>query len=122
MLAFAIPPLALVTALSFVRSANANWAAPAVLSMTILAVAFWLRTGDWRWLWATLAVGVAVQVLLIVGDANAYRITRAGAGQQGGHLSAHARLAAARRQGGADRACGTARRPSPPKAVAKWRR
>lgn len=75
MLAFAIPPLALVTALSFFRSANANWAAPSMISMTILAVAWWLRNGQRRWLWATLALGVVVQLVLIVGDANAYRIT-----------------------------------------------
>ena len=41
MLAFAIPPLAIVTALSLVRGANANWAAPVVVSMTVLAVAWW---------------------------------------------------------------------------------
>ena len=75
MLAFAIPPLALVTALSFFRSANANWAAPAAVSMTILAVAWWLRSDRWRWIWATLAIGAVVQVLMLVGDANAYRIT-----------------------------------------------
>ena len=75
MLAFAIPPLALVTALSFARSANANWAAPSIISMTVLVVAWWLRSGRTWALWATLAIGVFVQALLMIGDANAYRIS-----------------------------------------------
>lgn len=82
MLAFAIPPLALVTMLSFFRSANANWAAPACVSMTVLAVAWWIRSGTRRWLWMTLAIGVAVQILLLIGDANAYRITLAALGDR----------------------------------------
>lgn len=82
MLAFAIPPLALVTALSFFRTANANWAAPSVLSMTILAVAWWLRTDRVWSLLATLAIGVAVQIALLIGDANAYRITVPALGKQ----------------------------------------
>lgn len=82
MLAFAIPPLALVTALSLVRSANANWAAPACVSMTVLVVAWWLRNGTWRWLWATLAIGVAMQVAVLIGDANAYRISISALGNQ----------------------------------------
>jgi hypothetical protein len=43
MLAFAVPPLALVSMLSFFRDANANWAAPSALAMTVLVVAWWLR-------------------------------------------------------------------------------
>ena len=75
MLAFAIPPLALVTALAFFRSANANWAAPAVLSMTVLVVAWWIRTGrNWA-LWTTAAIGLVAQAIMIAGDAYAYRIT-----------------------------------------------
>ncbi len=75
MLAFAVPPLALVTVLSFARSANANWAAPSIISMSILVVAWWLRTGRAWPLWATLAIGVFIQTVLIIGDANAYRIS-----------------------------------------------
>jgi 4-amino-4-deoxy-L-arabinose transferase-like glycosyltransferase len=75
MLAFAIPPLAIITALSFMRSANANWAAPGLMSMTILVVAWWVRNAHRRWLWATLTIGIAFQALFIVGDANAHRIT-----------------------------------------------
>jgi 4-amino-4-deoxy-L-arabinose transferase-like glycosyltransferase len=75
MLAFGIPPLAIIAALSLMRNTNANWAAPGLISMTILAVAWWLRAGSWRWLWATLALGIALQAVLIAGDANAYRVT-----------------------------------------------
>jgi 4-amino-4-deoxy-L-arabinose transferase-like glycosyltransferase len=75
MLAFAIPTLALIVALSFFRGANANWAAPAILSMTVLVAAWWARH-QWRHaLVATLALGVVVQALLLVGDAYAYRIS-----------------------------------------------
>lgn len=75
MLAFAIPPLALVLALSFFRGANANWAAPSAISMAVLVVAWWLRHGYRRWLMATLAIGIATQAALLVGDAYADRIS-----------------------------------------------
>jgi hypothetical protein len=64
-----------VTALSFFRNANANWAAPAILSMTVLAVAWWQRNAWKRWIIVTLAIGLLVQGLLLVGDAYADRIT-----------------------------------------------
>ena len=82
MLAFAIPPLVLVIALSFVRVANANWAAASILSMTILVVAWWLKNDHWRWLWATLVLGLVSQAVLIVADAHAYRITVPALGSQ----------------------------------------
>ena len=75
MLAFAIPPLAVVTALSLVRGANANWAAPAVVSMTILAVAWWVRHGWKHWLRGTITVGLVMQAALLAGDAFADRLT-----------------------------------------------
>jgi hypothetical protein len=80
-LAFAIPPLAVVFALSFFRGANANWAAPAALSMTVLVVAWWLSHGYRRWLIASLTIGVVVQAALLVGDAYADRISVAGLGR-----------------------------------------
>jgi hypothetical protein len=82
MLMFAILPLALVTALSFFRNVNANWAAPAILSMTILAVAWWQRHAWKRWIAATLAIGIVAQALLLVGDAFADRISIAALGKQ----------------------------------------
>jgi 4-amino-4-deoxy-L-arabinose transferase-like glycosyltransferase len=81
MLAFAIPPLALVFALSFFRGANANWAAPALLSLTVLVTAWWLRAGYRAWLHATLAIGILVQGALLVGDAFADRIHIAALGR-----------------------------------------
>ena len=75
MLAFAIPPLAVVTALSLVRGANANWAAPAVVSMTILAVAWWVRHSWKHWLRGTIAIGLVVQAAWLAGDAFADRLT-----------------------------------------------
>ena len=83
MLAFAIPPLVLVTALSSVRGANANWAAPAVVSMTVLAVAWWLRHGWKHWLRGTIAVGLVMQAVLLAGDAFADRVTVQALGAKG---------------------------------------
>jgi 4-amino-4-deoxy-L-arabinose transferase-like glycosyltransferase len=81
MLAFAIPPLALVLALSFFRGANANWAAPALLSMAVLVTAWWLRHGYRAWIIASIAIGVLVQAALLVGDAYADRISIAALGR-----------------------------------------
>jgi 4-amino-4-deoxy-L-arabinose transferase-like glycosyltransferase len=81
MLDFAIPPLALVFALSFFRGANANWAAPTALSMTVLAVAWWLRSGYRGWMLASLAIGVIMQAVLLLGDAYADRISIAALGR-----------------------------------------
>ena len=75
MLAFAIPPLALVTALSFFRDAHANWAAPAIVSMSIAAVALWQRSAWKHWFGATLGLGLVLQILLVAGDASADRLS-----------------------------------------------
>jgi len=75
MLAFSVPTLALITGLSFFRSANANWAAPALLSMTILTVAWWLRNDHRIALKTTLAIGLIAQVVVLAGDAYAYRLS-----------------------------------------------
>ena len=75
MLAFALPPLALIIVLAFVRSPNANWAAMSVISLVILVTAWWVRNGDWRWLKATLVIGLVAQAVMIAGDAFAYRIS-----------------------------------------------
>jgi hypothetical protein len=83
MLAFAIPPLALVVALSFFRGANANWAAPSALSMTVLVVAWWLRHGHRGWLMATLVIGLIVQAGFLVADAYADRISIPGLERSG---------------------------------------
>src|SRR5438105_15661187 len=75
MLAFAVPPILLVAALSLVRGANANWAAPAVVSMTVLVVAWWLRHGWKHWLRGTITLGLVMQAALLAGDRFANRLT-----------------------------------------------
>jgi 4-amino-4-deoxy-L-arabinose transferase-like glycosyltransferase len=82
MLAFSLPPLAVVTMLALARTIHANWAAPAALSLTILAVAWW-RTNGWRYvLGATLSLGLFLQAIALVADANAYRISIPALGRQ----------------------------------------
>ena len=75
MLAFALPLLAIVTALSFVTRAHANWAATAVVSSIIVVTAVLVRFEAWRWLKLGIGIGVATQVLLLVGDSMADRLT-----------------------------------------------
>ena len=83
MLAFAVPPLALIAALAFVRSPNANWAAPAIVTMVIVVAAMWVRNGEWRWIKASVAIGLVAQALMIAGDAFAYRISLPFLGRNG---------------------------------------
>jgi 4-amino-4-deoxy-L-arabinose transferase-like glycosyltransferase len=74
MLAFAIPPLALVTAAALVTKVNSNWAASSFVSGAILAAAILVRRNAWKWLVASVAIGAEVQVLLLTGDAIATRV------------------------------------------------
>lgn len=74
MLAFALPPLVLVTATGFVTRALANWAAPAFISATVVVIAILVRRAAWRWLALSLAIGVVVQAALLAGDALAARL------------------------------------------------
>lgn len=73
MLAFAVPPLAAVTALGFLRNVNANWAAAAFVSATVVVVAIWVRQERLRLLGITLAIGLVAQVALLAGDVIAYQ-------------------------------------------------
>jgi hypothetical protein len=75
MLAFALPILAIVTVLSFVTRAHANWAGTAVISSVVVVVAVLVRFKAWRWLRLGVAIGIAVQAVLLVGDSIADRIT-----------------------------------------------
>jgi hypothetical protein len=75
MLAFAIPPLALITALAFMNRAYANWAAPAYISAAIVVSAVLVRKQQWPWIKANIAIGLAVQALLLVADPSADKIT-----------------------------------------------
>lgn len=74
MLAFAIPPLALITAVGVVTHANANWAAPAFITGLVVAVALLVRHHAWKWLAVSIACGVITQAALLVGDAMATRV------------------------------------------------
>jgi hypothetical protein len=73
MLAFAIPPLVLVSGTGFVTRALANWAAPAFVSAAIVVVAILIRRGAWKWLAFSLGLGAVAQVALLAGDAMATR-------------------------------------------------
>jgi 4-amino-4-deoxy-L-arabinose transferase-like glycosyltransferase len=83
MLAFAIPPLAAVVALGLFRNVNANWAAAAFVSITIVVVAVWVREGWRKVLATTLVLGLLAQVVLLAGDAMAYRAGIAALGEKG---------------------------------------
>ena len=75
MIAFALPPLALVTAAALLTSAEANWAAPSAISIIVVAVALLVRQGQRRWLLCSLGLGIALQLSLAVADAFADRIS-----------------------------------------------
>jgi len=75
MVAFAIPPLALVTGLGFVTRSLANWAAPSFISAVVVVVAILIRSGAWKWLAVSLGIGALAQAVLLAGDAIATRIT-----------------------------------------------
>src|SRR3954447_5247943 len=68
MLAFAVPPLVLVTGLGFVTRALANWAAPAFVSAVIVVIAIMVRRGQWKWIMVSIGFGVVAQVGLLAGD------------------------------------------------------
>lgn len=75
MIAFALPPLALVTLVALVTSAKANWAAPSAISVTVVAVALLVRQRQFGWLKASIALGLALQIILPVTDAMADRVS-----------------------------------------------
>lgn len=75
MIAFALPPLVLVTLVGFITKAFANWAAPSIISLTIVAVAMLVRRAQFRWIYATIGIGLFAQTLLPVADANATRVS-----------------------------------------------
>jgi hypothetical protein len=74
MLAFAIPPLVLITATAIISRAFANWAVTAFVSGVIVVVAIMIRRAAWKWLTLSLAIGIAVQTLFLIGDTQATRL------------------------------------------------
>lgn len=75
MIAFAVPPLALITVTAMLTHYNANWAATAAISVTIFAVAILVRERRWGLICATVGIGLFAQVLFIVTDAFAPKIS-----------------------------------------------
>ena len=71
MLAFAIPPLVLITATAIISRAFANWAVTAFISGVIVVVAIMIRRAAWKWLTLSLAIGLFVQALFLAGDTQA---------------------------------------------------
>jgi hypothetical protein len=74
LLAFALPPLVVVTVTATLVHAYANWAAASFISLAVLAAAILVRRNFSVLLWGSLALGLAAQVVLIAGDAFAPRI------------------------------------------------
>jgi 4-amino-4-deoxy-L-arabinose transferase-like glycosyltransferase len=75
LLAFALPALLAIPPVAIFAPAYANWAAMSGISLAVLAAALLIR---WRlgWLlWVSLALGLGLQALALVGDANARRIS-----------------------------------------------
>jgi hypothetical protein len=75
MIAFALPPLVVVSVGALVTSVEANWAAPTGLSLIIVTTALLVRQKRWPWLQTSLAIGIGLQIVLAAGDAFADRIS-----------------------------------------------
>jgi hypothetical protein len=74
MLAFGLPPLAVVVVTASLVHAYANWAAAAFVPLAVLAAAILTRRNLALLLWGSLALGGAAQIALIGADAFATRI------------------------------------------------
>ena len=75
MLAFAVPPLALISLTALLTKAYANWAATSAIAAIVLAAAVLTRRQAWAWLRISVTIGAAAQLLFLVGDALATRIS-----------------------------------------------
>ncbi|MGD9828634.1 MAG: ArnT family glycosyltransferase [Hyphomicrobiaceae bacterium] len=80
LLAFALPIIALFTIQAFLSRAHANWGATAYVAGTVVVVATLVRDLSWRWLKASLALHVALALLLAVAVAQAGGFRLPGAG------------------------------------------
>ncbi|MEM9356259.1 MAG: glycosyltransferase family 39 protein [Pseudomonadota bacterium] len=76
LLAFALPVIAIVTVQAFLSRAHANWAAVSYVSATILVTATMVRELSWGWLRSSLAIHIAVLLLLgaLVTQAGSFRL------------------------------------------------
>src|SRR5258708_1270454 len=68
LLAFALPPLVVVTVTAGLVHAYANWAAAAFVPLAVLAAAILVRRNLAVLLWASIALGLATQIALIGAD------------------------------------------------------
>jgi hypothetical protein len=75
MLAFAIPPLTLITITALLTKAYANWAATAAISPIVLAADVLTRREAWGWLRASVVIGAVAQLVFLAGDAFATRVS-----------------------------------------------
>src|SRR5207237_6497894 len=64
---FALPVLAMMLAVSFLSRANANWAAPAFVSATVLVVAWAMGRGWHKLVIFSVALHLAAAALLLTG-------------------------------------------------------
>ena len=80
LLAFTLPVLIVITAQAFVSRAHANWAAVSYVAGTLLVTSALLRQDLMRWLGRSMALHVAVLLLLGIGLGLAGRFTLPGVG------------------------------------------
>lgn len=87
LLALSLPVIAIGLAIGFLSKANANWAAPAFVGLSIVATVWLQRAEARRWMIATLAVSVVVAAGLytaalsprfidMIGQSNAFKLLR----------------------------------------------
>jgi hypothetical protein len=73
--AFSVPVVAIIVLQAFLSRAHANWAAPTYVAASILVAAVMLARG-WRMLlYATFAIHLVVQAVLLLADARAKDLT-----------------------------------------------
>ena len=87
LLCLSLPVIAIGLGIGFLSKANANWAAPAFVGLSIVATVWLLRVEARRWMVATLAVSIVVAAGLytaalsprfidMIGQSNAFKLLR----------------------------------------------
>ena len=74
LIALFIPAIAIVMVFGFFVKANANWAAASLISGAVLTGALLSRRDARGWMLLSIAIGVAIQIVLVGGDAIADRL------------------------------------------------
>jgi len=78
LMAFALPPLIIISIVALTSRANANWAAAAAIASVVLFASLVLHQRQTYWLRAMVIVGLLTQAALIAGDSFADRISLPG--------------------------------------------